>query len=155
MISIEVPGRPTLEIQNVALDYNGTIAFDGSIAPEVGELIRRVTEVAHVCVLTADTYGTARAQCEPLGVEVRTFPSGAAAGEKQAIVESLAGATACLGNGFNDIQMCDAADFSIGVLDGEGMCPALLGHVDVVARSSAEALALLLNGNRIKATLRP
>lgn len=155
MIRIEVPGRPTLEIQNVALDYNGTIAFDGKIAPEVGELIGQVAGRAHFCVLMADTYGTARAQCEPLCVEVRTFPSGAAAGEKRAIVESLPGATACLGNGFNDILMCDAADFSIGVLDGEGMCPALLGHVDVLARSSAEALALLLNGNRIKATLRP
>ena len=154
MITLAIPGRPVIQISNIALDFNGTIAFDGEISDEVGLLIRQLAQATNVYVLTADTYGTARRQCEPLGVEVRTFTSGAAAGEKRAIVESLPGVTACVGNGFNDIEMCDAADFSVGVLDGEGLCPQLLGHVDVLARSSAEALALFLNTDRIRATLR-
>ena len=29
MIKIEIPGRETIEIEHVVLDYNGTIALDG------------------------------------------------------------------------------------------------------------------------------
>ncbi|MGN8690049.1 HAD family hydrolase [Atopobiaceae bacterium HCP3S3_F7] len=154
MITLAIPGRPTIQVSNVVLDYNGTIAFDGRISPKVGLLIRQLAQACDVLVLTADTYGTARRACAELGVEARTFTSGAASGEKRAIVEGLRGVTASVGNGLNDIEMCDAADFSIGVLDGEGICPALISHVDILARSSEEALALLLNTDRIRATLR-
>ncbi|MGI6756225.1 MAG: ATPase P [Atopobiaceae bacterium] len=154
MITLAIPGRKTIQISHIALDFNGTIAFDGTVQPEVATQIRQLSQAVSVVVLTADTYGTARRQCAELGVDVRAF-TGEAASEKRAIVASLDGKVACVGNGFNDIAMCDAADFSVGVLDGEGMCPELLNHVDVLARSSAEALALFLNTDRLRATLRP
>ena len=56
-------------------------------------------ELAHVYVLTADTYGTVTRQCEPLGITVRTFPREGAAGCKEEIVKGLEGGVACLGNG--------------------------------------------------------
>ena len=107
-----------------------------------------------VHVLTADTYGTVTRQCEPLGVEVRTFPREGAAGCKEEIVRGLEGGVACLGNGFNDIQMFDAARLSIAVLEREGMCAALLGHATVVVRSIEDGLDLLLKPDRLRATLR-
>ena len=39
MIRIEIPGRDELCIEHVLLDYNGTIAADGTLIPGVGELI--------------------------------------------------------------------------------------------------------------------
>ena len=73
-------------------------------------------------VLTADTYGTGDAQCEPLGITVRTFPREGAAGCKgRNRKEGFEGGVACLGNGFNDIQMFDAAQLSIAVL-GRRVC---------------------------------
>lgn len=105
-------------------------------------------------VLTADTYGTVTRQCEPLGITVRTFPREGAAGCKEEIVKGLEGGVACLGNGFNDIPMFDAARLSIAVLEREGMCAALLSHASVVVRSIEDGLDLLLKPDRLRATLR-
>lgn len=154
MIIIEIPGREPLRIDHVVLDYNGTVAVDGLLLKGAGERISRLREHVKVHVLTADTYGTVTRQCEPLGVEVRTFPREGAAGCKEEIVRGLEGGMACLGNGFNDIQMFDAARLSIAVLEREGMCAALLGHATVVVRSIEDGLDLLLKPDRLRATLR-
>ena len=80
MIQIEIPGRETMEIRHVVLDYNGTVAVDGLLLEDVRQRLARLKELAPVYVLTADTYGTVRTQCEDLGIQVMTFPrSGAAA----------------------------------------------------------------------------
>ena len=31
MITVAIPGRDTIEIEHIALDYNGTIAADGKL----------------------------------------------------------------------------------------------------------------------------
>ena len=154
MIRIDIPGIAELEIEHVLLDYNGTIAFDGQLVPGAGELICELAKQAHVVVLTADTYGTVRDQCAPLGVEVLTFPRAGAAAFKQEYAQSQSGQVACLGNGRNDAGMFDAAALSIAIIDGEGACASLLSHADIVTRSATEGLALLLNPDRIRATLR-
>ncbi len=154
MIVIEIPGREPLRIDHVVLDYNGTVAADGMLLEGVGERINRLKEQVCVYVLTADTYGTVTRQCEPLGVTVRTFPREGAAGCKEEIVKGLEGGVACLGNGFNDIQMFDAARLSIAVLEQEGMCAALLGHASVLVNSIQDGLDLLLKPDRLRATLR-
>ena len=69
-------------------------------------------------------------------------------------MKALPGASACFGNGFNDIQMFDAAALSVAILEGEGLCAALLPHADVLVRSAAEGLDLFLKEGRLKATLR-
>jgi soluble P-type ATPase len=66
----------------------------------------------------------------------------------------LTGGVITIGNGFNDIQMSDAADLSICVMGKEGCCGALLTHCDVVVTSIDDALDLLLKTGRLRATLR-
>lgn len=154
MIKIEIPGRKTLEINYVVLDYNGTIAADGELLPGAAEKIKELCGLAEVFVLTADSYGTAKAQCEGLGAAVKTFPRAGAAACKEGIVRALGGGAACVGNGFNDIEMFDAAGLSIAVMDREGVCAALLPHADILVRSALDGLDLLLNTERVKATLR-
>lgn len=154
MIKIEIPGRDTLEIISVVLDYNGTIAADGKLVPAAAEKIKKLGCMALVYILTADTYGTVKEQCRELGAAVKTFPRAQAALCKEEIVRSLGKGTACLGNGFNDIEMFDAADLSIAVIDSEGACAALLPHADIVVKSALDGLDLLLKTDRIKATLR-
>ncbi len=154
MLTIEIPGRETLEISHVVLDYNGTVAVDGALLPGLAERIAALKESVTVTVLTADTYGTVRAQCEPLGIAVETFPRAGAAQCKEEIVRGLSGGAACVGNGFNDIQMFDAAALSIAVLEKEGLCAALLAHADVLVSSPLDALDLLLRPKRLCATLR-
>ena len=66
----------------------------------------------------------------------------------------LTGGVACIGNGFNDIQMSDAADISICVIGREGCCGALINHCDVIVTSIEDALDLLIKTDRLRATLR-
>lgn len=154
MISIAIPGRETVTISAVVLDYNGTIARDGVLLPGAAARIQKLTALADVYVLTADTYGTVAQQCQSLGVSLRTFPQAGAANCKAAIVRELSGGVFAVGNGFNDIPMLDAADLAIAVLEEEGLCTGLLSHADILVRSTEAALDLLLYPDRIRATLR-
>ena len=156
MISIDIPGREhPLEIEALILDYNGTIAKDGALIEGIPKRLIKLAEAVEVYVLTADTYGTVRGQCEPLGVTVRTFPhAGAGVCKEEIVLELRKNAKVCaVGNGFNDVQMMDAADFAVAVLDAEGMYAGLLPHADVLVRSAGEALDLFLKSDRLRATL--
>lgn len=154
MISIKIPGRDTININHVVLDYNGTIAADGRLIDGLSDRIKELNEKVKVYVLTADTYGTVKEQCQGLGIEVKTFPRSGAGQCKREIVESLDGGVCCLGNGFNDIPMFDCAELSIAVLDREGMCAELLSHADILVSSPLDGLDLLLKPARLVATLR-
>lgn len=143
-----------VSIEHVLLDYNGTIAKDGVMPDSVRSLIARLSEVARVSVLTADTHGNVRQQCQGLDVRVETFPRAGAGDCKLAYARSLQGGAACLGNGFNDIQMFDQCRLSIAVMDAEGVCAKLVSHADILVRSMEEGLELLLAPDRIRATLR-
>ena len=154
MIRIEIPGRDALSIEHVVLDYNGTIAVDGHVIEPLKARFRTLLEQVSVTVLTADTYGTVRAECEPLGLRVETFPRSEAAICKAEIVKGLTGGVACFGNGFNDIAMFDLCDLAVAVIEGEGMCAGLLSHADVLVTSACDGLDLLLKPDHLRATLR-
>lgn len=154
MIKIDIPGRKPFNIEYLVLDYNGTIAVDGIISEGAAKLLKLLKDVVHIYVLTADTYGTAAKQCEPWGIELKTFPRENAGTAKKQIVESLTGGICCVGNGFNDIPMFQLSDLSIAVLAKEGLCTGLLNYCDVLVTSPEDALNLLLNTDRLRATLR-
>lgn len=155
MLTIDIPGRGVLEVCHVVCDYNGTIATDGHLADGVAQRVQRLAEFAQVSVLTADTFGTVRAQCEGLPVNVRVFDRDDANVCKASIVRELGAAgCVCIGNGFNDIAMFGEATLSIAVIGGEGACAKLLTCADVVVTSPLDAFDLLLNPNRLRATLR-
>ena len=154
MIKIDIPGRETIEIEHIVLDYNGTVALDGRLMAGAAERMEKLGQLARIYVLTADTYGTVQAQCAGRGIEVKAFPQANAAERKAEMVRALCGGTACIGNGLNDIGMFDAADLSIAVMDGEVVCAALISHADVLVRSAEEGLDLLLKPDRLRATLR-
>ena len=104
MLEIDIPGRGTFGIRHVVCDYNGTIAVDGHLIEGVASRIREITEFAQVSVLTADTFGTVRAECDNLPVYVRVFARDDASACKAPIVRELgAEGCVCIGNGFNDI----------------------------------------------------
>ena len=154
MMDIEIPGREKLVLKTLLLDYNGTIAADGILLPALSERIKELRRRLSVKLLTADTYGSVRSQCDALGIEISTFPREGAAGCKAEIASSCGGGVVSLGNGFNDIPMFDASLLSIAVLDREGLCASLLSHADVLVLSAADGLDLLLKPDRLRATLR-
>ena len=45
MIHIDIPGRFTLEIENLVLDYNGTVAEDGKLINGVVERLMKLKDM--------------------------------------------------------------------------------------------------------------
>ncbi|KNF07520.1 putative haloacid dehalogenase-like hydrolase [Gottschalkia purinilytica] len=155
MLKYNIPGRKDIEIENIVFDYNGTIAVDGKVREEIKELILKLKNYVKVHILTADTYGTVTKECESLGINVMTFPSDKAGESKRNIVIGLnKDKTICVGNGFNDIQMAKESAISIAVIGEEGCCGQLLFSSDIVVNSIEDAINIILNKNRVKATLR-
>ncbi len=155
MIHYKIPGRGELEIENIVLDYNGTIAVDGKIIEGVKELLLELKDYANVYILTADTYGTVGEELKDLDVKVLTFPSDKAGAYKKEIVMKLDGKkTLCIGNGYNDLLMFKECILSIAVIEGEGAYGKLIANADIVTRSILDALSIVLNKEKIKATLR-
>ena len=154
MIQIDIPGRETITIEHLVLDYNGTVAEDGHLIPGVAERLAELKELVEVHVLTADTYGTVRAQCDPIGIHVETFPRAGAAECKLEIVEKLGANVMRVGNGFNDVLMFGPAALSVAVIEKEGTFAGLIAHADVLTTSILDALDLLVRTDRLRATLR-
>lgn len=154
MLTIEIPGREPLRLCYLILDYNGTIAEDGLLIEGIDSRLEELSKVLDICVITADTHGTAAARCEGLPVAVRTFPTVEVGAIKAEETKKLGGGTICIGNGFNDIGMCGTADLSICVIGPEGCCGKLIACADVVVTSILDALDLLLKPSRLRATLR-
>ncbi len=154
MLNIQIPGREELILSHLILDYNGTIAEDGNIIEGIRPRLAALSRSLSIYVITADTHGTAAQKCQGLPLQVLTFPTTEVGRIKAEEAQKLSGGVVTIGNGFNDIQMSDAADLSICVMGREGCCGALLLHTDVVVTSIEDALDLLLKPGRLRATLR-
>ncbi len=155
MLIYEIPGRDPINIENIVLDYNGTIGHNGLLIQGVKDLLNVFAKDVSIYILTADTYGTVKKECQDINGQVLTFPKENAGEEKRRIVENLGGhKTICLGNGYNDIPMFEEAILSIGIIEGEGASGRLLTKSDIVSRNIIEALKMLMNKEMIKATLR-
>ena len=61
MIEITIPGHATLRFNHLVLDYNGTLACDGTLLAGVRERLIALAPRLGVHVITADTFGTAQA----------------------------------------------------------------------------------------------
>ena len=154
MLKIQIPGREELTLSHLILDYNGTIAEDGEIIESIRPRLEALSKDLSIYVITADTHGTAAKNCEGLPLQVLTFPTTEVGKIKAEQVQQMTGGVITIGNGFNDIQMSDAADLSICVMGTEGCCAALLAHTDVAVTSIEDAPDLLLIPGRLRATLR-
>ena len=59
MLTIDIPGWGNMDIENILLDLNGTLATDIKIPSEVKEKINSLSQKAKIYIITADTQGTA------------------------------------------------------------------------------------------------
>jgi P-type E1-E2 ATPase len=151
-IVVELPGALPVELEHLLLDVNGTLTRDGRLLDGVADAIAGLRDAISVRLLSADTFGTARAIAEVLGVELEPIRHGH---EKRACVERL-GAQRCaaIGNGQNDVAMLSAVAFGIAVIGPEGAAMPTVAVADVICTSVLDALALLRVPARITATLR-
>jgi len=155
MISISIPGWGNMEIENIVLDLNGTIATDGKISSEVKEKINSLSDKAKIYILTADTQGTASNESSDMGVELLKVSEKDSTEVKLRVLESLDPTkTIAVGNGNNDHLILKEAALGIAVLGEEGMSVMAMQNADIVVKNISDALDLFLKPKRLIATLR-
>ena len=155
MISIDIPGFHNLNLEHLVMDYNGTLACDGELLPGVAEAVRDLAPRISIHVITADTFGLARAQLAGLPVTLTITPTENQAETKLRFISGLgADRVVAVGNGRNDLRMLKGAALGIAVIQAEGSATETLAGTDVVCTDILDALELLRNPKRLIATLR-
>lgn len=156
MISVQLPKGRQCEFHHIVFDYNGTLAEDGRITDEVRQLLAELAAKTHVAVITADTFGLARQELAAVpGVELIILTEEQDGTEKAQHVHTWgAEHTVVVGNGVNDQPMFFIAGFKICVLGPEGASTGVIAAANIVVRSPADAIRLLLQPKRLIATLR-
>lgn len=155
MLKITIPGSGDYQIDNLLLDYNGTIGLDGKLMTGVAECVTALADVLEVHVVTADTFGSAASELEGLPLTLHILAPFGEAKQKKTYAEYLGlSRTICIGNGKNDIMMIEAARLGIAVIGSEGCCAKLIPSADIVTGNILEALELLIHPRRLVATLR-
>ncbi len=150
-VTLTLPDGPT-PFTHLVLDFTGTLSLDGELLPGVEERLVALARDLDIVVLTADTFGKARKALRHLPVEVQIIRDG----DHKAQVLSRMGpkGVIAIGNGRNDVPMLGLAGLGMVVLGPEGAAGALLAVADVVTRDIRDALELISNPLRLKATLR-
>lgn len=163
LLELPIPGLGKLSLAHLVLDYNGTLALDGTPLPGVEERLAELAGLLDIRVLTADTHGTVRQKLAswPCAVEVLSCQ---ALGEcpgwledeaKVRVVRRLgAERVAFMGNGRNDALALAEAALGVCVLQAEGASTAALGSANLVVTNILDGLDLLLKPARLAATLR-
>lgn len=155
LLQIDIPGFGTLRLQHLVLDYNGTLACDGVLIEGVAGRLRRLAASLTLHVVTADTFGNARAALKDLPCQVVVLAPESQDVAKLAYTERLGRErTVCVGNGRNDRAMLEAAAIGIAIVQSEGSAAETLAMADVVCPSILDALDLLDHPLRLVATLR-
>jgi soluble P-type ATPase len=153
MISIDIPGWGNMEIENIVLDLNGTIATDGNFPIEVKEKINLLSERVNVYILTADTQGTASDEIN--GMNLVKLPGEQSKKGKFEFLKTLdLERTVAIGNGNNDQLILKEAALGIAVLGDEGLSVFAIKNADIVVKNVSDALDLFLRPKRLIATLR-
>lgn len=155
MVSIDIPGWGNVEIENVVLDLNGTLATDGKIPSDVKKKINSLAGQVKIYVLTADTQGTAAEEIREMKVELIKIEGKESKEGKLNFLKSLdLEKTLAMGNGNNDQLILKEAALGIAILGDEGVSVMALKQADIVIKNLSDALDLLLKPKRLIATLR-
>ena len=142
-----------IEIKNIVLDYNGTIAKDGIVKENVKKYIKILSESFDIYVITSDTHGSAAKNLDGLNVKLKILNSNNHTKEKEKFVRELKNVFA-IGNGSNDSLMLRASEIGVCVMENEGASSKAVINSDIVCKSIEDVFELLLKPKRIIATLR-
>ena len=155
MLQFNIPGCGNVEIDHVIFDYNGTIAFDGSLISGVAEGIRKYSDQVQFHVITADTFGFVKNELNGLNVMLTIISNNRQDEKKLDYLRSLGTEkTMCVGNGMNDRLMLEHARIGIGVVGHEGFAAKSLAASDIIINDILDLFGFFDVPQRLTATLR-
>jgi len=151
----EIPGNKKIEIKNVVLDYNGTIAIDGKLIEGVGTLINELSGDINFHVITADTFGSVKNELANVNCKMVIIPNNNQDESKLNYLLALGkDTTLCVGNGKNDKLMLKEAVLGVALIQNEGVCVETLLSADIACNSILDVFAFFKSPGRLIATLR-
>ena len=152
---IDIPGWANIDIENIVVDLNGTVATDGKVPMEVKEKINSLSGQAKIYVLTVDTQGTADREISGMNAElIKIREEDSKQGKLEFLKTLNLEVTVAIGNGSNDQLVLKEAALGIAVLGDEGVSGSAVKNADIIVKNIQNALDLLLKPKRLIATLR-
>jgi len=155
MINLDIPGQEKIKAEHLVLDYNGTIAIDGKLIPEVKDILNKLSKKIKIHILTADTFESSKKELEGINCSLHIISSDSQdAQKKQYVIDMGKDTVIAIGNGKNDAFMLKEASIGIAVIQKEGASVKSIQNADVICNNIIDALNLLKKEKRISATLR-
>ncbi|WP_022668982.1 HAD family hydrolase [Desulfospira joergensenii] len=154
-MKIHIPGTGELNIENLLMDYNGTLAVDGRIMDGVKEKINELASRVNIHVITADTFGSVEKTLKDTDCTVFVLPRENQDLGKLEYLKNLGPEkTVCVGNGANDCLMLKESVLGIAVLLEEGLTVSALTASDILVKDILDVFSYLEKPDRLKACLR-
>lgn len=155
MLELKIPGWKDLFINHLVMDFNGTLAEDGRILPNIRETLATLSDKLEIHILTADTYQGVRKSFLGCNYHIEIIPVSSQTSCKCQYIKQLgADSVIAIGNGNNDAAMLAEAALGIAVVQGEGAATRAISAADVIFNDIREALKSLNDQFRLIATLR-
>jgi soluble P-type ATPase len=158
-ITVNIPGFGKVQINSILSDYTGTLAFNGKLVDGVIDRLLRLAELVDIHIVTADSFGTAEKELKGLPLVCRRLEGEKEDLQKARYAEELNPRNvASFGNGNNDRLhlkvVKEAGGLAIAVENGEGCSLEAILNANVFVAGAVNALDLLLEPTRLRATLR-
>jgi soluble P-type ATPase len=156
MIPLSIPGFNTnLQLKNLVLDFNGTLAIDGKLIPGARKLLIALSKKISIHVATGDTFGTAVQELKGIPCKIKLLTTKNQKTEKHKYLLTLdPDSVISIGNGRNDFLLLKTSAIGIILIQKEGASVDTLAVADIVCTSILDALDLINHPLRLKATLR-
>ena len=151
MLEIDVPGFGPLKLEYLVSDFNGTLALDGNLLPEIKQKLNNIAEFLKIFVLTSDEFGKAKEELNDVKCKLYIIEEKNMDARKAEFVRKLgAENVVAFGNGMNDREMLKVAKIWVAFLGNEGCAVETLVAADVQVTSAVDGCDLLLNPKRLK-----
>lgn len=155
MLDVDIPGFGQVKVKYFVSDFTGTLSSGGKLLPGVKDRLHRVADIMEIRILTADTFGVVKKELEGVRCSIKILEGEKHDEQKREYVLGLSpDKVIAFGNGNNDRKMLKTARIGIAVSEGEGCSVDALTAADIHVNRAIDALDLMLNPKRLKATLR-
>jgi soluble P-type ATPase len=154
MITIQRPGKESLEIEFILVDFEGTLAQDRRVHPKAKDKINLLSKRTKIYILTKGEKEVTEGLLRKVKAERVYLTEREGSLQKLELLKRLGEQrTIAIGSGMDDALMMEAAGLSICVIGKEGAAGEALSKADVIVTDIIDALDFLLKPLRQKTTL--
>ncbi len=154
MLTIQRPGKESLDIDFILIDFEGTLATNYRVHPKAKDKINLLSKRTKIYIMTTGNKEDVEQVLKRVKAEVIYFNPGEVSKGKLELLERLGkDRIVAIGNGVDDGPILEAAGLGIAVIAREGATRDALEKADVVVTNILDALDLLLKPLRQRTTL--